>query len=84
MDIKVFTQMLKDKHFTDYQKMKYKYPDDFPDFLQTLEDLYYVTLPLWDFNDNHLVFIDNHAAINQNTVKLLLKPQNQQYGIKAA
>ena len=84
MDIKVFTQMLKDKHFTDYQKMKYKYPDDFPDFLQTLEELYYVTLPLWDFNDNHLVFIDNHATINQNTVKLLLQAQNQQYGIKAA
>lgn len=32
MDIKVFTKMLKDKHFTDYQKMKYKYGEDFNTF----------------------------------------------------
>lgn len=24
MDIKVFTEMLKDKHFPDYKKLKYK------------------------------------------------------------
>ncbi len=84
MDIKVFAKMLKDKHFTDYQKMNYKYGDDFNAFLQTLEELYYKTLPLLDFDDNNIVFIENHAAVNQSAVKLLLQSQDQHYGIKAA
>ena len=84
MDIKVFTKMLKDKYFTDYQKMNYKYGDDFNTFLQTLEELYYKSLPLLDFDDNNIVFIENHAAVNQSAVKLLLQSQDQHYGIKAA
>ena len=84
MDIKVFTKMLKDKHFTDYQKMKYKYGEDFNAFLQTLEELYYKTLPLLDFDCNNIVFIENHAAVNQSAIKLLLQSQDQHYGIKAA
>ena len=84
MDIKVFTKMLKDKHFADYQKMKYKYGEDFNAFLQTLEELYYKALPLLDFDDNNIVFIENHAAVNQNAVKLLLQSQDGHYGIKAA
>lgn len=84
MDIKIFTKMLKDKHFTDYKKMKYKYGNDFNAFLHTLEELYYKTLPLSDFDGNNVVFIENHAAVNQNTVKLLLQSQEQHYGIKAA
>ena len=84
MDIKVFTKMLKDKHFADYKKMRYKYSGEFNAFLQTLEDLYYKTLPLSDFDGNNVVFIENHAAVNQSAVKLLLKSQDQHYGIKAA
>lgn len=84
MDIKVFTKILKDKHFTNYQKMQYKYGDDFNLFLQTLEDLYYKPLPISDFDGNDIVFIENHAAVNQSAVKLLLKSQDQHYGIKAA
>lgn len=84
MDIKVFTKMLKDKHFTDYRQMKYKYSEDFNAFLQTLDELYYKALPLSDFDGNSIVFIENHAAINQNAVKLLLQSQDQHYGIKAA
>ena len=84
MDIKIFTKMLKDKHFTDYQKMNYKYGDDFNAFLQTLKELYYKTLPLLDFDDNNIVFIENHAVVNQSAVKLLLQSQDQHYGIKAA
>ena len=84
MDIKVFTKMLKDKHFTDYRQMKYKYGEDFNAFLQTLDELYYKALPISDFNGNSIVFIENHAAINQNAVKLLLRSQDQYYGIKAA
>lgn len=84
MDIQLFTKMLRDDHFTDYHKMSYKYRDDFPDFLQVLESLYYKPLPLTDFEGKNLVFIKNHAAIHQNTVKLLLQAQNHRYGLKAA
>ena len=84
MDIKIFTKMLKDKHFTDYRKLKYKYSDDFSSFLSTLEELYYKPLPIVDFEDNNIVFIENHASVNQNTIKRLLQSQNGHYGIKAA
>ena len=73
MDIKIFTKMLKDKHFTDYRKLKYKYSDDFSSFLNTLEELYYKPLPIVDFEDNNIVFIENHASVNKNTIKRLLK-----------
>lgn len=84
MDVKVFTAMLKDDHFTDYQKMKYKYGENFNAFLQALEELYCKTLPLLDFDGNNVVFIENHAAVNQSAIKLLLQSQDQRYGIKAA
>lgn len=84
MDIKIFTKMLKDKSFADYQKMKYKYNEHFENFLKNLEELYYKTLPLSDFEDNKLVFIEEHASVNQSALKVLLKPQDKYYGIKAA
>ena len=84
MDIKVFTKMLKDKHFTDYQKMHYKYGEDFKAFLQTLDEMYYKILPLSDFEGNDIVFIENHATVNQRAVKLLLQSRNKHYGIKSA
>ena len=84
MDIKVFTKMLKDKHFTDYQKMHYKYGEDFKAFLQTLDEMYYKTLPLSDFEGNDIVFMENHATVNQRAVKMLLQARNNHYGIKSA
>lgn len=84
MDIKIFTKMLKDKAFTDYKKMQYKYGSDFKDFLETLKDLYYKELPLSDFDSENLVFTENLAAVDQAAVKLLLKAQERHYGTKAA
>ena len=84
MDIKLFSKMIKDKHFCNLEKMKYKYSGDFAEFMQTLSELYYKELPIWDFNGNNIVFIENHAAVSQNAVKLLLKNQNNYYGIKTA
>ena len=84
MDIKLFLKMLKDKHFCNLEKMKYKYSGDFAEFLQTLSELYYKDLPILDFNGNNLVFIENHAAVSQNAVKLLLKNRNNYYGVKTA
>lgn len=84
MDIRIFTKMLSDKHFTNYKKLKYKYDADFDSFLKTLEELYYKPLPIYDFDGNHIVFTETFYAVNQNTVKLLLQPQDKHYGIKAA
>jgi len=84
MDIKLFTQMLNDKYFSDYKKMKYKYADDFTDFLKTIEELYYKELPLDDFVGSKIVYMDIHAAISQKSFKLLIQPQNDAYGINAA
>ncbi len=84
MDIKIFTQMLNDKSFTNYKKMKYKYSDNFNDFLKYLDGLFYEKLPLKDFDNNNIVFMPYLATVNQSVIKLLLKPQNEHYGIKAA
>ena len=84
MEIKKFTEILNDKHFYNYQKMSYKYGNDFNLFLENLKDLYYKKLPLYDNDGKNLVFCENHKKISQNAVKLLLKPQDKEYGIKAA
>lgn len=83
MEIKIFAKILKDKAFVDYKKMKYKYGEDFDAFLKNLEELYYKPLPILDFDDGKVVFIEDHARVSQNTVKLLLREQKQNYGIKA-
>ena len=84
MDIKVFSKMLKDKNFLDYHKMNYKYSDDFNVFLQNLKELYYRELPLSDFDEKDIVFIENHASVNQKVIKLLMQSRDWYYGIKAA
>ena len=76
--------MLKDKHFCNLEKMKHKYGTDFNFFLQLLSEMYYKPLSLSDFGGNALCFIENHATVKQSAVKLLLKNQSNNYGIKAA
>lgn len=84
MEIKTFTKILSDESFVNYKKMKYKYGVDFDDFLKTIDELYYKRLPLLDFNNENVVIIENHARVSQNAVKLLLREQKQNYGLKAA
>lgn len=84
MDIKLFTEILKDRSFPDYKKLKYKYGESFDEFLKTLGELYYEELPLCDFNGENIVLTTGLAEINQNTVKLLLKSQSDYYGFNAA
>ena len=83
MDIKKFTEILNDRHFYNFEKMKYKYADDFDGFLKNLKELYYVKLPLLDENGNSLVFLSDYAKLSQSSVKLLLKSRDSAYGIKA-
>ncbi len=84
MDINTFTKIFRDKHFVDYQKLKYKYDKDFDMFLQTLKNLFYKNIPLNDFDGNNMVYIQNYNQVNQNVIKFLLHPQNVNYGFKAA
>ena len=84
MDIKKFTEILTDENLYNFEKMSHKYRKRFELFLENLKDLYYEKLPLFDESGNNIVFINSHAKLSQNTVKLLLKNRDEGYGIKAA
>ena len=84
MDIAVFTAILRDRHFPDYRKLQYKYGDDFNDYLRTLEQLFYRELPLRDAAGKPLVWFEREPSIRLSAVKLLLRPQGQRYGARAA
>ena len=84
MDIVVFTAILRDRHFPDYRKLQYKYGDDFNDYLRTLEQLFYRELPLRDAAGKPLVWFEREPSIRLSAVKLLLRPQGQRYGTRAA
>lgn len=84
MDIKLLTAMLSDKHFLDYSRLKRKYPDSFAEFLEALSMLYYKPLPLLDFNGSNAVYIADHASVDFGAIRLLMQPQSDAFGIKAA
>ena len=84
MDIKLFTKMLSDKHFSNYSKMKHKYGSDFNEFLKDLEVVFYKTLPLDDFNGENIVYLDNVPTILKNINRFLMAPQGEAFGIKSA
>ena len=72
-----------DRQFTHYKKMRYKYKDNFKEFLSDLESLFYTKLPLKDFDGNPIVYIESRADINNNIVKTLSHSQNESYGFKS-
>ena len=84
MDVIAFSKMLNDKHAFDYEKLKYKFGDDFEPFLNDLREIYYTDLPLYDFSGDNIVYIDKQFSLKQNTTKLLLKEQESPYGVGAA
>lgn len=83
MDIQKFHNMFNDKHFCDLKKMQYKYPNDMGDFISALKDMYYKSLPICDFTDNELVYIEIKTNINMDSYKLLMMNQGKAYGDKA-
>ncbi len=83
MDIKLFNEMLNSKHFTNYKRLKRIYNHCFSEYLEILEKLYYVKLPIADFNGNSLVFIKNCCEPQQGAVKTLMQSRNRHFGIKA-
>lgn len=70
---------MNDKSWSDYQKLKNKYPYDFSDFLDSLKSLYYYELPLYDKFGNNLVFIKDHTKTNTNACKNYLSFQIGNY-----
>lgn len=83
MDAIKFSQMLSDKHLIDLKKLKYKYTDDFDDFIAVLRSLYYESLQIKDFKGNNLVYLNSCTGMNLDAVKLLYTHQDSSYGAKA-
>ena len=75
--------MLSDKHIVDFKKLKYKYPDDFDEFVEILKSSYYEELPINDFKGNSIVYLNSCTGVNLDAVKLLYTSQSSAYGTKA-
>lgn len=83
MDAIKFSKMLSDKHIVDFKKLKYKYPDDFYEFVEILKSSYYEELPINDFKGNSIVYLNSCTGVNLDAVKLLYTSQSSAYGTKA-
>ena len=83
MDAIKFSKMLADRHIVDFKRMKYKYPDDFDEFVSVLKLSYYEKLPLNDFGGNPIVYLSCCTGVNLEAVKLLYTSQSSAYGAKA-
>lgn len=83
MDAIKFSKMLSDKHIVDFKKLKYKYPDDFDEFVEILKSSYYEELPINDFKGNSIVYLNSCTGVNLDAVKLLYTSQSSAYGTKA-
>lgn len=83
MDAIKFSKMLSDKHIVDFKKLKYKYPDDFDEFVEILKSSYYEELPINDFKGNSIVYLNSCTGVNLDAVKLLYTSQNSAFGTKA-
>ena len=83
MDALKFSEMLSDKHITNLKKLKYKYPDDFEEFINILKSSFYEKLPLNDFDGGNLVYLTSCTGMNLEAVKLLFTAQDSAYAAKA-
>ena len=62
---------------------KYKYPDDFEEFINILKSSFYEKLPLNDFDGKNLVYLTSCTGVNLEAVKLLFTAQNSVYAANA-
>lgn len=84
MDIFDFTEMLSDKSADSLKKLRYKYPEQFGDYLAALRALYWKELPLADFAGAPLCLMPARLETRLDMAKPLMRPQTSQYGVKAA
>ncbi len=83
MDINKFNQIFNDKYAHSLKKLKYKYSDDFDEYMSVLNDLYYKKLPICDFSGKNIVFIPSCCKVNVSAFKTLISAQERAYGEKA-
>lgn len=83
MNISKFTTILNDKYFCNLKKLKYKYSEDFDEFLNLFKEVCLKPVELPDFSGNNIAFY-SFSSVNLKSIKLLLKEQSGAYGIKAA
>ena len=86
MDGALFARILSDKSITDLRKLGYKYPSlEIKELVELLRVSVFESLPIWDFNGNQVVYMENIARIRMKAVKLLLAQQSGQgsFGLKA-
>lgn len=83
MEIRKFNMMLNDRHFCDFRKLQYKYPEDMNDFIETLKEMYFREIPVSDFDGNPVSFIECKADVNMNSYRMLLISQGKAYSPKA-
>lgn len=86
MDATIFTTMLTDRSMTDLKKMQHKYsPEQVAEFISIVKTFFYKKIPLPDFNQNPLVYLESHTQISLNTPKTLLakRPEGEPYSYQA-
>lgn len=84
MDISLFAEIMNDKNFKNFNKLKYKYADIFPEFLENLKELYCKEVELYDFSGRKIVYLPDCAPVSQKAAKLLFSSKGSLYGMKAA
>lgn len=57
MDIIKYNSIFNYKHVSSLKKIKYKYSDDFEEYISVLKELYFKKLPIYDFSGEKLGFL---------------------------
>ena len=84
MDIKVFTKLFGDKNYNDFVKLNDKYgKESVREYLHTLEDSFYKTLSLVDFQEQPLVYLPSKVQITTQYLKLFMQQHEGKYGVTA-
>lgn len=85
MEAIMFAKMMSDPAITDFKKLHYKYPNvDMNEFTALLKETVYKKVPLFDFNGEHIAYLDNVTRVQMKSVKLLLTQQEgTAYGLRA-
>lgn len=86
MEATIFTTMLTDHSMSDLKKMQHKYsPEQVSEFISIVKTFFYKKIPLPDFNQNPLVYLESHTQISLNTSKTLLakRPESEPYSYQA-
>ncbi|MEL1133842.1 Fic family protein [Desulfitobacterium sp. THU1] len=85
MELKIFTEMLKDKNALNFNKLKYKYGEaNLTGYIATLSESFYNKLPVCDFNGMPVVILP--AKINLTTQlsrSIGSSYSGEKYGIQA-